>query len=74
MESDLHIPVDEISVPATAHPRDAILVTVCGKVGGRSDRAARLLHEIGFLRVGSMCGGTAAWMRQMETMHGPVTM
>ena len=38
--------------------RIALIVTVCGKGGGRSDRAARELRARGFKRVRSLCGGT----------------
>ncbi|MDP2342700.1 MAG: rhodanese-like domain-containing protein [Deltaproteobacteria bacterium] len=45
-----------------AGPRASKVVTVCGKGGGRSDRAAQLLRERGFVDVAALCGGTAAWL------------
>ena len=40
---------------------DALIVTVCGKGGGRSERAASMLRDRGFSWVRSLCGGTDAW-------------
>jgi len=43
--------------------RDALLVTVCGKGGGRSKQAAMRLRELGFKHVRYLCGGTDGWQR-----------
>lgn len=39
------------------------IITVCGKGGGRSAEAARLLKEQGFNAIW-LCGGTQAWIHQ----------
>jgi MFS family permease len=58
-----NIPLDTIGSHGTELPRDCLIVTVCGKGGGRSDRAAQELRAQGFKRVRSLCGGTDAWNR-----------
>ena len=40
-----------------------VLVTVCGKGGGRSERAATELRALGWNSVRSLCGGTQAWLQ-----------
>lgn len=42
-----HIPVDEISRRHPELPESKIIVTYCGKGGGRSERAANILNENG---------------------------
>ena len=40
-----------------------LVVTACGKGGGRSDRAAEQLRAMGFASVRPLCGGTQAWLQ-----------
>ena len=64
VDGALHLPLDALDARALELPRDAFLVTVCGKGGGRSDRAAQLLRDRGFRSVRTLCGGTQAWMER----------
>ena len=43
----LNIPVDELSTEHNELPSDRVIVTYCGKGGGRSQRAAKMLIENG---------------------------
>jgi rhodanese-related sulfurtransferase len=60
----VNIPLDTIGSHATGLPRDRLIVTVCGKGGGRSDRAAQELRTRGFKSVRSLCGGTDGWQKK----------
>jgi len=59
-----NIPLDALDTRAGGLRRDALIVTVCGKGGGRSERAASMLRARGFSQVRSLCGGTDAWRKQ----------
>jgi rhodanese-related sulfurtransferase len=59
----VNISLDTIGSHASGLPRDRLIVTVCGKGGGRSERAAQELRERGFNSVRSLCGGTDGWRR-----------
>ena len=50
--------------------RDVLIITVCGKGGGRSEGAASMLRGRGFSQVRSLCGGTDAWRRQAASGAG----
>jgi MFS family permease len=63
VEGAVNIPLDTLGSHASGLPRDRLIVTVCGKGGGRSDRAAQELRTRGFLSVRSLCGGTDGWQR-----------
>lgn len=60
----INIPLDTLAGRLSELPRHASIVTVCGKGGGRSDRAAAQLRSQGFSSARSLCGGTFAWMQQ----------
>lgn len=62
VDGALNIPLDVLADRAAELSTDALLVTACGKGGGRSEQAAALLRELGFASVRSLCGGTAAWL------------
>jgi len=64
VEGAVNIPLDTIGSHATSLPRDRLIVTVCGKGGGRSDRAAQELRTRGFESVRSLCGGTDGWQKR----------
>ena len=63
VEGAINIPLDALALRASELPRDAPVVTVCGKGGGRSERAAEQLRASGFPSARSLCGGTRAWMQ-----------
>ena len=58
--------VAEIEADPTCIARDHLIVTVCGKGGGRSEGAARRLAESGTAEVGFLEGGTLGWLADAE--------
>ena len=56
----LNLPQADLATRLEELPRDRPLLLVC-QGGARSLRAARFLHQVGFGRVASVAGGTAAW-------------
>jgi MFS family permease len=64
VDGALNIPLPELRHRAVELSRDAPLVTACCAGGGRSERGAALLRELGFASVRSLCGGTEAWLSQ----------
>lgn len=64
VEGAVNIPLDVLGQRTGEVPRNAPVVTVCGKGGGRSDAAAAQLRALGFSSVRSLCGGTQAWMQR----------
>ena len=65
VDDAVNIPLDTLAAHAPELPRDALIVTVCGKGGGRSDRAADELRARGFRTVRPLCGGTKAWQERV---------
>jgi len=63
VEGAVNIPLETIGSHESGLPRDRLIVTVCGKGGGRSDRAAQELRARGFKSVRSLCGGTDGWQK-----------
>jgi rhodanese-related sulfurtransferase len=67
VDGALNIPLDVLAERAAELTRDGLLVTACGKGGGRSEQAAALLRDLGFASVRSLCGGTQAWLARNQT-------
>jgi rhodanese-related sulfurtransferase len=63
VDGAINLPLDTLADGAVALPKDASIVTVCGKGGGRSERAAAELRALGFRSARSLCGGTQAWQQ-----------
>ena len=63
VDGAVNVPLDLLTAEADRLDPAAPTVTVCGKGGGRSDAAARLLRERGFRAARALCGGTDAWSR-----------
>ncbi len=63
-EGAINIPVDELGDRLLELPRTGPIVTLCGKGGGRSDRAALLLIDAGWTDTRPLCGGTQAWLAE----------
>lgn len=61
VDGAINVPLEALAARAAAFPKGAVLVTVCGKGGGRSERAATALRALGFHSARSLCGGTQAW-------------
>jgi MFS family permease len=59
----VNIPLDTLDARHGELRRDVLVVTACGKGGGRSERAAERLRGLGFEHVRPLCGGTDAWRR-----------
>lgn len=62
IEGAINIPVDTLPEELQRIPPDARVVTACGKGGGRSDQAAEVLRQRGFLDAVPLCGGTFGWL------------
>jgi len=63
VQGAINIPLDVLAERASELPQGAVVITVCGKGGGRSARAAEQLRASGFSSARSLCGGTQAWMQ-----------
>jgi rhodanese-related sulfurtransferase len=61
IEGSINIPVDKLRERIMEIKHHGLVVTACGKGGGRSDRAAQLLRDAGFKDSKTLCGGTNAW-------------
>jgi MFS family permease len=69
VDDALNIPLDVLAERAAELSTDALLITACGKGGGRSEQGAALLRGLGFASVRSLCGGTAAWLARRHFPH-----
>ena len=63
VEGAINIPLAKLAARAKSLPKNAVVVTVCGKGGGRSELAATELRALGFDSARSLCGGTHAWLQ-----------
>lgn len=63
VDGAVHVPVEAIEADPTRLPLERPIVTVCGKGGGRSQRAAEVLAAAGARDVGFLEGGTLGWTR-----------
>lgn len=59
----INIPLNELESRATGLSKQAIIITACGKGGGRSAQAAELLKQMGFINASFLCGGTFGWYK-----------
>ncbi len=57
----VNIPLGELQNRDKEFEKDAIIITACGKGGGRSAQASVLLKEKGFSNSAFLCGGTLGW-------------
>lgn len=71
VDGAINIPLDKLAHGVAGIPPDALVVTVCGKGGGRSDQAAAQLRSAGFRSARSLCGGTFAWMQRTTQGASP---
>ena len=62
VEDAINVPLMELPELKGAIPQDRIPVTICGKGGGRSEKAASLLVGMGWTEAVPLCGGTNAWL------------
>jgi rhodanese-related sulfurtransferase len=71
VDGAINIPLDKLANGIDGIPSDALIVTVCGKGGGRSDEAAAQLRSAGFRSARPLCGGTLAWMQRTTQGTAP---
>ena len=57
----INIPLNELESWSGALSKQALIITACGKGGGRSAQGATLLAQSGFSKVKHLCGGTFGW-------------
>jgi rhodanese-related sulfurtransferase len=57
----MHIELSEINLASDLFDKDDVIVTACGKGGGRSADASDKLKELGFKSAYWLCGGTFGW-------------
>lgn len=57
----INIPLSELESRSYKLSNQAIIITACGKGGGRSAEAAEKLKQWGFSKAIFLCGGTFAW-------------
>lgn len=57
----INIPLPELEYRSKELSKDAIIITACGKGGGRSAQGAELLKQLGFSNANYLCGGTFGW-------------
>ena len=57
----MHIELSQIEIANQLFDKNDIIVTACGKGGGRSTDASEKLIEYGFKNAYWLCGGTFGW-------------
>ncbi|MFZ1370064.1 MAG: rhodanese-like domain-containing protein [Ferruginibacter sp.] len=57
----INIPLPELIVRSKELSKKNMIVTACGKGGGRSAQGAAILKQTGFNRANYLCGGTFGW-------------
>jgi len=57
----IHIEPSQINLANELFDKNDIIVTACGKGGGRSADASEKLKELGFKNTYWLCGGTFGW-------------
>jgi rhodanese-related sulfurtransferase len=62
----INIPLPELESRSKELSRHVIIVTVCGKGGGRSAQGADLLKQAGFNNANYLCGGTFGWYNESD--------
>ena len=60
----INIPLPELESHSKKLSKDIMIITVCGKGGGRSAQGAELLKQFGFSSATYLCGGTFGWYEQ----------
>ena len=57
----INIPLDKLESRSNEFSKQGLIITACGKGGGRSAQAAALLRQLGFGNAAYLCGGTFGW-------------
>jgi len=58
----IHFELINFDVADSLFKKTDILITTCGKGGGRSISASEKLKELGFTNFKWLCGGTIGWL------------
>jgi rhodanese-related sulfurtransferase len=64
----INIPLSELEYRSKELSKDSIIITTCGKVGGRSAQGAELLKQLGFSNASYLCGGTFGWYEKQPIL------
>jgi rhodanese-related sulfurtransferase len=64
----INIPLKELEKHSRELSKDALIVTACGKGGGRSAQGAELLKQSGFYKAKYLCGGTFGWYEKQTSL------
>jgi rhodanese-related sulfurtransferase len=62
----IHIPLDRILEKKENFDLGKTIITVCGKGGGRSERAAEFIQEQYHVKAWFLEGGTFGWIKKNE--------
>ena len=57
----INIPLVELENRSNELSKQSLIITACGKGGGRSAEAAEKLKQRGFTKAIFLCGGTFGW-------------
>lgn len=57
----INFPLNELENRTKVLSKQTIIITACGKGGGRSEQGAALLKQMGFINANFLCGGTFGW-------------
>lgn len=60
----INIELLEIDLANKIFDKEDLVITVCGKGGGRSAQASEKLKELGFKNSAWLCGGTFGWQEK----------
>lgn len=63
----INIPLKELESRSKELSKQAIIITACGKGGGRSAQGAALLQQLGFGKANYLCGGTFGWFEVIKS-------
>lgn len=59
--SAIHLELAKLDLAELLFDKADVLITVCGKGGGRSAEAVTKLRQMGFKNANWLCGGTLGW-------------
>lgn len=60
----VNVEISEITEISNSFSKTDLIITSCGKGGGRSAKAAKILIELGFINTKWLEGGTYDWYEQ----------
>jgi rhodanese-related sulfurtransferase len=63
----INIPLGVLGSHAKELSNQSMVITVCGKGGGRSAQASELLNQLGVIKAKFLCGGTFGWYGSQDS-------